>query len=120
MKLFDNLNLLWAFGYFGLFYLLLKYLGNDISLQGYIALGLILIALLREIFLWIAKKIGGKVELEENELLRLVDEGIDAIRKNKKSKDDISQLEQELKNRVQSKKIKSINDIIKSIGELTK
>ncbi len=120
MKLFNNLNLLWAFGYFGLFCLILIYLGDDISMQGYIALGVILFALFREIFLWIASWIGGKVEQEEEELLRLVDECIDAIRKNQKSKVDFSQLEQDLKNRVQSKQIKTINDILKSIDELTK
>ena len=120
MKLFNNLNLLWAFGYFGLFCLLIKYLGDDISTHGYIVLGLLLFAFLIQIIRWIAKRIGSKVELDEEELLKIIDDILDDIRKVKTSKIDISTLKQELYERVHTKQIKRANDIVKSIGELTK
>ena len=118
MRLINNLNLLWAFGYIGLFYLFLVYLGDDISTQGYIVLGLLVVAFFWQIILWIAKMIGFKVELEEEKLLQLIDDEIVEI--GKTSKIDVSILKQELVNRVQSKQIKCTNDIVKSIGELTK
>jgi hypothetical protein len=118
MRLIKNLNLLWAFGYIGLFYLFLVYLGDDISTQGYIVLGLLVVAFFWQIILWIAKMIGFKVELEEEKLLQLIDDEIVEI--GKTSKIDVSILKQELVNRVKSKQIKCINDIVESIGELTK
>jgi hypothetical protein len=94
------------------------YLGDDISTQGYIVLGLLVVAFFWQIILWIAKMIGFKVELEEEKLLQLIDDEIVEI--GKTSKIDVSILKQELVNRVQSKQIKCTNDIVKSIGELTK
>jgi hypothetical protein len=120
MRLINNLNLLWAFGYVGLFYLFLVYLGDDISTQGYIVLGLLVVAFFWQIILWIAKTIGGKVEQEEEKLLQLIDDILVDIENAKTSKVDVSILKQELVNRVQSKQIKCTNDIVKSIGELTK
>jgi hypothetical protein len=120
MKLFNNLNLLWAFGYFGLFYLLIKYLGESISLYGCFLLVLLVGGGVWQLILWIAKIIGGKIDLEEEKLLKIIDDVLDDIGKVKTSKMDISILKQELYERVQTKQIKSINDIDKSIGELTK
>ena len=109
MRLIKNLNLLWAFGYIGLFYLFLVYLGDDISTQGYIVLGLLVVAFFWQIILWIAKMIGFKVELEEEKLLQLIDDEIVEI--GKTSKIDVSILKQELVNRVKSKQIKCARPI---------
>jgi hypothetical protein len=94
--------------------------GYEITLQAAIALAIIGFAGLRQIFLNIAKRVGGKQKLEEADLLNLVDEGIDAIRKADKSGASFAQLEKELKARVKSGKIQTINDILKSISELTR
>jgi len=94
--------------------------GYEITLQAAIALAVIGLAGLRQIFLSLAKNVGFKAKLEESDLLRLVDEGIDAIKKADKSGSSFAQLEKELKSRVKSGKIQTINDIIKSIDELDK
>lgn len=92
----------------------------EITLQAAIALAVLGFAGLRQIFLSIAKKVGGKQKLEEGDLLDLVDDGIDAIRKADKSGASFAQLEKELKARVKSGKIQTINDILNSIDELTR
>lgn len=94
--------------------------GYEITLQAAIALAVIGFAGLRQIFLSLAKNVGFKAKLEESDLLRLVDEGIDAIKKADKSGSSFAQLEKELKSRVKSGKIQTIGDIIKSIDELDK
>ena len=73
-----------------------------------------------QIFLSLAKRHGSKIKLDEAKLLDLVDEGIDAIKKEDKSGASFAQLEKELKARVKSGQIQTISDIIKSISELTR
>ncbi len=120
MSLFNDLNLLKAIVYFGLFLLVYHLVDDDVSIHGYLLLVLLFGAGLWKLILWIAKIIGSKIELEEDKLLKVIDDVIEDIGNEKTSKIDISTLKQDLINRVQSKQIKCINDIVKSIGELTK
>jgi len=94
--------------------------GWDITLQAAIAIAILGIEGLRQIFLSLAKRHGSKIKLDEAKLLDLVDEGIDAIKKEDKSGASFAQLEKELKARVKSGQIQTISDIIKSISELTR
>lgn len=91
-----------------------------LTVQAGIVLGILgikgIIAIVRKV----AQKLGEGVELEKSDLIELVDQIMDDIRKADKSGKSYSALEKELKNQIESGKITKANDIVTVIKDLTK
>jgi hypothetical protein len=91
-----------------------------LTVQAGIVLGLLgikgIIAIVRKV----AQKLGEGVELEKGDLIELVDQIMDDIKKADRSGKSYSALERELKSQVESGEITKARDIVTAIKTLSK
>jgi hypothetical protein len=91
-----------------------------LTLQVGVILGILGWKGLRALIRKIAEKVGGKTELDKKQLKEIIDEAMDSVAKLNPSEVSLAAIRSELKGRVDSEEITTINDIEKSFKELSK
>lgn len=91
-----------------------------LTLQVGVILGILGWKGLRALIRKIAERVGGKTQLDKPQLKEVIDEAIDAVAKLNPSEINLAAIRGELKKRVESEEITTINDIEKAFKELSK